>query len=301
MRFTIHQASRIGRRSSNQDRLAFSYSSEALLMVVADGMGGHAHGETAAQVAVERIVAAFEREAMPRLPDPFLFLSWSFDDAHVAIAAHADAHGMAETPRTTCVACIVQDNIAYWAHAGDSRLYVVRDGRVLAHTRDHSRVQLLVDRGVLTPEEAQRHPGRNLIYSCLGGEQPPQVDFSHKTPLLAGDALMLCSDGVWGPLDEAAIAAALSGDDMREAAEQLLDEAEASAGETCDNLSLVAMSWLESYGDAETTQVETRTLPLGVHTTVMGAGMPAADEELTEEDIDRAIEQIRGAIRKYSS
>lgn len=302
MKFSIFHESRIGKRKSNQDRLSYSYSRESLFMVVADGMGGHLRGEVAAQIAVQYLTDAFQRESMPRLPDPFLFLSWGLTNAHQAIIEHAAANGLPEAPRTTCVACIVQDSVAYWAHAGDSRLYVIRDGRVLAGTRDHSRVQALVDQGQISPEQARRHPARNRVYSCLGGDHPPQIDFSRKTTLSAGDIIALCSDGVWGPLDDETLIATLGRANVTEGVPRLLDEAEARGGETCDNLSLIALNWEENYGDDTTGMIETATMPLDMHTTLMDdfEGPRGRDQELSEDDIDRAIEEIRGAIQKYS-
>ena len=101
-------------------------------MVVADGMGGHLHGEVAAQIAVQYITEAFQREAQPQLKDPFLFLSGGLGNAHHAILDYAADRVLPEAPRTTCVACVVQDTVAYWAHAGDSRLYAFRGGRIMA-------------------------------------------------------------------------------------------------------------------------------------------------------------------------
>ena len=154
MKFTIYQESRPGRRPTNEDRIAYSYSRDSLLMVVADGMGGHLHGEVAAQIAVQYITESFQREAHPLLKDPFLFLSGALGNAHHAILDYAADRFLPEAPRTTCVACIVQDSIAYWAHAGDSRLYAIRGGRILAQTRDHSRVQRMIEDGLITAEAA---------------------------------------------------------------------------------------------------------------------------------------------------
>ena len=304
MKFTIYQESRPGRRPSNEDRIAYSYSRDSLLMVVADGMGGHLHGEVAAQIAVQYLAEAFQREAKPRLADPFMFLAGSLQNAHRAVQDYALAKRLpeAESPRTTCVACIVQDSVAYWAHAGDSRLYVLRDGRVLAKTRDHSTVQSMVDEGHLTAAEALNHPLRNRIYSCLGGVQNPQLDFSRKTTLQAGDVIALMSDGVWGPLADQQIVAALHGRDLMQVVPRLLDEAERMGGSNCDNLSLVAMAWGENYGEEVTTSVETQSLPFDGHSTQMpgfdhrSAPLP----ELSDDDIERAIDEIRNAIKKHS-
>ena len=113
MRFTIYQESRIGQRASNQDRIAHCYSREALLMLVADGMGGHLHGELAAHIAAQHITQAFQREARPRLPDPGLFLSRALVGAHHAILDDALDRLLPEAPRTTLVACVVQDGAAH--------------------------------------------------------------------------------------------------------------------------------------------------------------------------------------------
>ena len=136
MKFTIYQESRTGKRANNEDRLAHCYSRDALLMVIADGMGGHYYGEVAAQIAVQTLAESFQREATPELRDPFMFLQKSLSNAHHAIADFTEAHSLRDSPRTTCVACLIQNNVAYWAHAGDSRLYLIRGGRVATRTRD---------------------------------------------------------------------------------------------------------------------------------------------------------------------
>jgi serine/threonine protein phosphatase PrpC len=243
MQFSNFQESRRGARRSNQDRIAYCYSKEALLMLVADGMGGHLHGEIAAQIAMQFITDAFRREANPALPDPASFLSRAITGAHHAILEHAIDAGLAETPRTTCVAGIVQGNTACWAHAGDSRLYHVRGGRILAQTRDHSHVQQLIDQGRIREEAFAAHPERNQIYNCLGSVAPPRVEVSASTRLDPGDTLMLCSDGLWGPLSGKKICGALQANDIMRAVPELLDEAERRAGHECDNLSVIAVTW----------------------------------------------------------
>src|SRR5947199_16289 len=102
--------------------------------------------------------------------------------------------------RTGNVACIVQNGSACWAHAGDSRLYVIRNGQLVAATQDHSRVQMMIDSGEITPEMAARHPERNKIFSCLGGVVPPQIASSREFPLETGDTVMLSTDGFWAQI-----------------------------------------------------------------------------------------------------
>ena len=202
MKFTIYQESRIGKRKNNEDRLAHCYSRDALLTVIADGMGGHYYGEIAAQIAVQTLVENFQKEAAPSIADPFMFLQQSMMNGHRAIRDFSKMHRLKDSPRTTCVACIVQNNIAYWTHSGDSRLYLMRNGKVVTHTRDHSRVQMLKEQGVINEAQAAVHPDRNKIYSCLGGPTQPEIELSRKTPLEVGDLLVLCTDGLSGVLPD---------------------------------------------------------------------------------------------------
>jgi serine/threonine protein phosphatase PrpC len=306
MKFSIYQESRRGGRKSNQDRLAYSYSRDALILVLADGMGGHLHGEVAAQIAVQFVTEAFEREAKSKLPDPFLFLQKSITNAHHAIIDYAETRKLEETPRTTCVACIVQDSVAYWAHVGDSRLYLVRNGHVHVQTKDHSRVQMLVDAGRIREEAVAVHPERNKIYNCLGSHALPQVDISRKTVLHEGDTLLLCSDGLWGPLNSRIIGAALLNGEIMKAVPNLMTQAEARAGKDSDNISAVAITWLESYPEAPLPgDVSTQTLELGQFTTQLedfGRTQPDIGRggDLSDEEIERAIAEIRTALRKHT-
>ena len=304
MKFTIYQESRQGKRANNEDRLAYSYSRDALLMVVADGMGGHFYGEVAAQIAVQTLTESFQRAATPNIADPFLFLQKSISNAHSAILDFTDAHQLKDSPRTTCVACIVQENIAYWAHAGDSRLYLLRDGRVVTHTRDHSRVQLLLDQGIINEAQAALHPERNKVYSCLGGPQTPEIEYSRKTPLEAGDVLALCTDGVWSAFPDDMLAVALKRENLMHTVPMLLDQAEIRNGPHADNLSVIAVRWEDCFIDAASAPsvVSTQTMPRDTVTTKLDAfgRNPNYKTELSEDEIERAIEEIRATIQKYS-
>jgi len=305
VKFTIYQQSRPGKRHNNEDRIAHCYSRDALLMVIADGMGGHYYGEIAAQIAVQTLTEGFQREATPQIQDPFLFLEESMRNAHLAIIDFTNAHKLKDSPRTTCVACIIQDNIAYWAHSGDSRLYVMRNGRVLFRTRDHSRVQLLIDQGLINEAQAATHPERNKIYSCLGGPVTPEIEFSRKTPLEAGDILALCTDGVWGVLPDDVLATALRSENLMDAVPLLLDQVDSQGGPYADNLSMVAVRWEDSYvepGSSLSSAISTQAMPLDTVMTnldVFGSS-PNTKTELSDSEIEQAIEEIRSAIQKYS-
>ena len=301
MKFTIFQESRIGKRKGNQDRTAYCYSRDALFMVVADGMGGYLHGEVAAQIAVQFITEAFQREATPIIIDPVFFLSRAITNAHNAIVDYAFDKHLPDAPRTTLVACIVQGGHAYWAHAGDSRLYVIRRNRLLTRTRDHSRIQLMLENGLIDAKGAATHPARNRIYSCLGGNHPPQVKYAKPLPLLHGDILLLCSDGLWSPLEDQDVVSGFDGYNVAEGVPRLLDEAELRAATSCDNLSAVAISWEDGeQGSSSATQ----TLELDSFTTQLDSleqtlGVNNAFD-LTDDEIEKAIAEINAAIQKVS-
>jgi serine/threonine protein phosphatase PrpC len=299
MRFSIFQESRKGGRKANQDRTSYAYTHDALLMVVADGMGGHLHGEVASQIAVQLLTEAFQREAKSMLADPSEFLQKSILDAHFALGDYAKARNLVESPRTTCVACVVQDSMAYWAHAGDSRLYHIREGRINGQTRDHSRVQMLVDQGRVREEAVQAHPDRNKIFNCVGATTRPQIELSKATPLREDDVLILCSDGFWGPLTGKLLTANLMKHDIMRAVPELLDLAELRAGADCDNLSVVAMTWEGTHAKAGS-EVSTQTLALDGVSTQLGDFSQADNSDLTDAEIERAIQEIRDAIRKHA-
>jgi PPM family protein phosphatase len=245
MKYAIFQDTRAGKRPYNEDRIGCWQREGSLLLAVADGMGGHAHGELAAQIAVDHLGRAFDAGARPRLAAPDRFLSAAIDDAHAQIAVGARRLKLAESPRTTVVACVVQDGQAWWAHVGDSRLYLIRKGRVAARTRDHTYVQQLVDAGKIREEAAENHPDRNRVMRCLGGSQPPAIDPPRSMTLEKDDVLLLCSDGLWGPLTQRQILIGLIGRDPASALPELIALAEARAGAHCDNVSVVAMHWQE--------------------------------------------------------
>src|SRR4029079_9507689 len=243
MRFTIFQESLKGQRKINQDRLAYTYSRDTLLLVVADGMGGHAGGEIAAQIAVRLFIERFPQEAKPTLKNPLKFLQDSMLGDHLALGSYAEQFSMLETPRTTCVACIVQSNYAYWAHVGDSRLYLFRQGGLIGQTKDHSKVQYLVDQGLIGAHEVVNHPDRNKIFSCLGGLVDPVIDLSKRTPLRNRDVMVLAIDRPWSVMPHTEMSTLLTSTPILKTAPQMMREAEQRGGSEGDNLSAIVVRW----------------------------------------------------------
>lgn len=243
MNFGIYQASRKGGRPYNEDRLLYAQSDAAMILAVADGMGGHANGEVASQLTVDTLGRLFKEEAQPLLADPSGFLLDAIYSAHDAINAHALATDMPEPPRTTCIACIVQEGMATWVHVGDSRLYHFGHDCFYSHTRDHSMVQDLIDRGIFSAEEAQQKAGRNFLYNAIGGPMLPDIEVSDAIPLKEGDLLLLCSDGFWDSLAPEEMLAELQVKSLQQAIHYLMDLAETRGGKHCDNLTVLALRY----------------------------------------------------------
>lgn len=305
MKFTIFQGSRQGPRLYNQDKIAYSYSREALLTVLADGMGGHKDGDVAAQIAVKTLTDAFQRVALPALLNPARFLKDTIMLAHQAILDHVQAHNLLDHPRTTIVAAIAQDDVLYIAHVGDSRLYHIRSGRVLFRTEDHSKVQLMFRRGLLSLGQMGLHPERNKIYNCLGGDVMPKVELSPRRELQDGDTVMLCSDGVWSLVGDEKMAEVLSEATVDTSITSLLDLAESRADAKSDNMSAIAFNW---GGIVSKETVSTATMPLDSVTTIlMNPRYPEDDAEpepepaavdLSDDEIENAIAEIQAALSK---
>lgn len=311
MQFSIYQQSHIGGRKVNQDRMGYSYTREALLLVLADGMGGHQRGEVAATIALQTLSTLFRSHATPWVRKPERFLEEAFQRAHDEIQRYAREHGMPDSPRTTIVACLVQHNCAVWAHCGDSRLYWLRRGQILARTRDHSHIEHLIAKGLADPSERSTHPDRNKLYSCLGASSAPKVELSRQAGLEPGDVLLLCSDGLWGILPDTEIVHQLSTHTIVQAVPDMIGMATAIAGPRSDNVTALAIQW-QGAGDAsapvDDSVVSTMMLPEGEVTTRLAEqpaaaaahGADPAAEDFGDEDIEKAIAEIREAIEKSS-
>ncbi len=255
MNFAVYQATYQGGRKYNQDRVAYAYTDQALLLVLADGMGGHSHGELAAQITIQTYMQAFSVAAKPRIQNPEGFLGRIMRHAHQTIGQFAIDQGLSGNPGTTCVAALVQDGQVCWAHAGDSRFYLLRDAAVAAVTTDHSVVQQWADWGLITHEEMRTHPDRNKITNCLGGsDEQFFVETVPEIPLMQGDVLLLCSDGLWGPLSEDEIAKALDSAPLHTGLEQLMGLALFRENVSADNTTAVVARWGAAEQDHSVTE-----------------------------------------------
>lgn len=235
-----------GNRTENQDRVDVVASANALLMAVVDGMGGHAHGAQAAQVTVDTLKECFAELSLPVF-DPQGFLTLALARAHDRVVELGEGVALDHKPRATCAVCLVQDGGSYWAHVGDSRIYQLRHGKILARTRDHSHVELLLREGLIAESEMRGHPMRNFVECCLGGDSPlPDASVTSRNKLEPGDVLLACTDGFWSGLEDNDIGR-LSGDDQTSldgALRALAERAVARNAPYSDNTSATATRWV---------------------------------------------------------
>ena len=202
MQIEYAKVSALGDRKDNQDRAAVVVAENAAMMLVFDGMGGHSDGAKAAETGLKVVQDLFMSSDLPVF-DPQGFLYLALSRAHDEVVGLGEDLAVDFRPRATCAICLVQEGGAFWAHIGDSRIYQVRDGAVLSRSRDHSHVEVLIQEGAITEDEAKDHPMRNFVECCIGGDAPvPDMSITGKIELQPGDVLLACSDGLWSGLSD---------------------------------------------------------------------------------------------------
>jgi PPM family protein phosphatase len=278
MRFNVFQVSRRGGRETNEDRMGYCFTREAGLFALADGMGGHPEGEVAAQIALQTLAALFQQDARPVIADPQQFLQEAIVVAHQQLLRYAASKGLSDTPRTTVVAAILQGNQAWWAHCGDSRLYLVRSAKLIARTRDHSYSELQEALGRVAPGAEPFN--RNVLFTCLGSPGKPMID---------------CQ----GSVEDEEIVRQLASLAISEAVPELVEQALRRGGERSDNVTVLAVEW-EGEGDpaGDTTQNLGNS---GFASTIQGGLDPelvASMEALDDEEIERAVREINEVIKQ---
>ena len=245
MRLEHADLSLIGDREENQDRVQVIVGEHATLLIALDGMGGHADGAKAAQLAIETVRDAFKRVTHPVF-DPIGFLHLAIGRAHVNLVTLGARLSLESRPRATCAMCLVQDDAAFFAHVGDSRIYHLRNGTVRERTRDHSHVELLLQEGVITEEEIAAHPMRNFVECCLGGDAwLPGMTITRQKPLDPGDVLLVCTDGLWSGLGDDQIGKLASGNEaLAVTLRRMGEQAVRACGPYSDNTSGAALRYL---------------------------------------------------------
>jgi PPM family protein phosphatase len=300
MRFSVYQISRKGGREKNEDRMGYCYTRDSGLFALADGMGGHPEGEVASQLALQTLAALFQRDAKPTLADPLRFLHDAIIAGHHQLLRYATEKSLIDTPRTTLVACVLQGNAAYWAHCGDSRLYLVRGDKLIARTRDHSYSELQETLSHVVPMGERFN--RNVLFTCLGSPGKPVVDTVGPLLMQSGDRILLCSDGLWGTVTDAVITEQVAARPISDAVPELVEQALRNGGAKSDNVTILAVEW-ESAEDSESVSgISTQSLGEEVFASTIQASMMGQDQpdELDEAEIERSIREINEAIRRSS-
>jgi serine/threonine protein phosphatase PrpC len=200
-----------GGRTYNEDACGHWHSKRHLVCVLADGAGGHGGGDIASRLAVQELIGRFSEQPSEKAAELDRLLRATND---VLIAQRVP--GTARQDMHSTVVCLVIDFVghcAHWAHAGDSRMYWFRGGRLHDRTRDHSLVQALVDTGVLNPEQVRAHPKRSELRSALGiaaDQLEVSSDDDGGDPVQPGDVFLLCTDGLWEYLDDEVLESTLA-------------------------------------------------------------------------------------------
>ena len=230
------------KRSTNQDSFNFGQLEKGAVTwaVVCDGMGGMAAGNVASATAVEVISASFENNLSPKSNGAFVrnLLKSSIESANAKIYSMASSNEALHGMGTTVVAAIIIKGVAYIAHAGDSRAYHYSNDHFLQVTTDHSVVQTLVEKGQITADEAKNHPNKNVITRALGVAPYIDIDFEERE-VLAGDTVLLCTDGLTNCIDDDLMKLASTDNDFPSLAERLVELANQNGGN--DNITVVAV------------------------------------------------------------
>jgi serine/threonine protein phosphatase PrpC len=276
MPYDIGQATDIGHRRKNQDRCAAAERSGAVLLILADGMGGHPKGEAAAETVVKTCSRLFRQAAMS-VQDPPELLQQLLHAAHQEVIRFGRRRRPPVNPRSTAILALVSGSTLHWAHLGDSRLYLFRKGELAAQTVDHSYVEKLRQQGVLSEQEMESHPFRNYVTRCIGGADVPPIPSSEgPVQLQQDDVIMLCSDGLWSQIEPALIGAALEGPgDLTQIITELVQRAVRAAAPSSDNVTALAVRWR--------------------------GGSPSETPDAPGDDLAKAIANIRQAIEQFET
>ena len=281
MQYEIGRVSLLGNRKNNQDRLGVAESHGGVVLILGDGLGGKPGGELAAETLVKSVQHSLRHQIMP-VDNPDKLLEKLIIKAHYAVRSAGQKQNPPIEPGSTAVLCLIQNKKAWWAHVGDSRFYLFRDGLTIYRTQDDSYVEHLYQKGEITLEKRDGHPMRNYVTQCIGlMENEPKVKVSKGVDLQVNDTLLLCSDGFWEPLDDAQIGANLAEGNIKETINKLATRAEQNSYPKSDNTTALAMKILSMQDTTKkTTQKKTKT-------------------NTSESPLDGAIQEIEDAFNYY--
>jgi PPM family protein phosphatase len=222
-------------RQNNEDSFGYwepeddrQFLRKGRLAVVADGMGGYEGGQEASRLAVETLVEVYRDFGGD---DPQAALVEALQAAHEQIRQYSFAHPELRGMGTTCTAAVIVQGALYYVHVGDTRLYLIRDSQITRVTRDHSYVGRLVESGMISPEEAETHPQRNILTAALGTNPDLIMDSpGQPEPLRPEDVLLICSDGLWGQVRDSEILDAVENKSAEQTGRKLIELARERGG-----------------------------------------------------------------------
>jgi len=222
-------------RQNNEDSFGYwepeddrQFLRKGRLAVVADGMGGYEGGQEASRLAVETLVEVYRDFGGD---DPQAALVEALQTAHEQIREYSFAHPELRGMGTTCTAAAIVQDALYYVHVGDTRLYLIRDGQITRVTRDHSYVGRLVESGMISREEAETHPQRNILTAALGTNPDLIMDSpGQPEPLRPEDVLLICSDGLWGQVRDSEILDAVENKSAEQTGRKLIELARERGG-----------------------------------------------------------------------
>jgi serine/threonine protein phosphatase PrpC len=287
LRLDVAQLTDVGRkREHNEDNMAYVIPKDPQVMahkgalfIVADGMGGHAAGEVASEIAVDTISNAYYQD---NNDDVALSLLYSIRRANASIHQRAAENMLRSGMGTTCVAIALRGSMAYIANVGDSRAYLIRKSRIRQVSQDHSWVAEQVRAGLLTEEQARTHAQRNVITRSLGTQPDVEIDIFREL-LEEGDTLVLCSDGLSGPVNDEELLHTVDQFLPQESVYHLVERANENGGP--DNITAVVVR-IQEVG----------TEPPGVRQPV-----PVGGSELSNEDTARLFAPLGAGVNMSSS
>ena len=227
------------KREINQD--SFFVMPGAGIFLVADGVGGHCSGEVASRTAMTDMAAFIRENPVPAedgdeaLMNYFLSLISSVNDHVHQLAQGTEPRGMA----TTLLMLYIRNDTAYVINIGDSRAYLIRDEHIVKITEDHTFVNDLVKKGIITEVQARNHPDRNMITRAIGADETVKPDF-YMFQIYSGDIILMCTDGLYNEVSEEDMCRTLlECGNMRDACAKLVDDANRNAGN--DNITVISV------------------------------------------------------------
>ena len=238
MIYEFASAENIGDRKEQQDRVvvrSHPTAADVVLAVLTDGMGGHSGGALAAQSVIDAVVPMFGAFT-PEAGAADDWLRGMIMAAHDKVAAAGKGYN--RDPRATCVLALAQPGRIDWAHCGDSRLYLFRDGEFVSRTEDHSLVEILLQQGKITEAEVHTHPERSKLFTSLGGPEPPQIATGTIEKCRPQDTVLLASDGLWAYFQPHEMADLTGYRNLTAGCDRLIGLARKRAGGNGDNVSV---------------------------------------------------------------